>query len=335
MNVLWKSPETFVEVKRMVGATLFTNTYKVVQELQDWLQTHQEFECEINQLKAKWRKRGGKNALILSTDPSIAEQVTTIIEQKWRTLEPTEFQEIYDYEFFSPSADKYQGSFQEGCMRQSEYVKELVHLRLQGILHDLYSIESNLSKTNWANDGTISQLLLGQDEPLFYADKVGQYSPFRKLYRDGQSWTLLWTIDKHTTAKYYLDKEFRTDLSKWTGANYESLDYEVHNPTKDTHDDTDTVLVTESQSQSGNNETKPKAEEFGSAPRLDTTSQKDAKPATITTERASQTTNPISSITQTNSYSQLDQYGMYGGTYPPGTVYNGPAYFFEKGRTLT
>jgi hypothetical protein len=63
MNVLWKSPETFVEVKRMVGATLFTNTYKVVQELQDWLQTHQEFECEINQLKAKWRKRGGKNAL--------------------------------------------------------------------------------------------------------------------------------------------------------------------------------------------------------------------------------------------------------------------------------
>jgi hypothetical protein len=212
-------------------------------------------------------------------------------------------------------------------MRQSEYFKELVHLRLQGISHDLYSIDPNLSKTNWADDGTISQLLLGQDEPLFYIDKVAQYSPFRKLYQDGRSWTLLWTMDNHTTAKYYLDREFRTDLSKWTGANYESLYYKVHNPTKDTHDDTDTASVTESQSQSGNNETKPKTEEFGRAPQPVTTSQKDAKPATITTERASQTTNPISSITQTNSYSQLDQYGMYGGAYSPGAAYNGAAYY--------
>jgi hypothetical protein len=327
LNVLWKSPPAFVEIKRMVGPTSFTNTCKVVQELRDWLQTHQEFQCETNQLKAKWRKRGGRNALILSTDPSISEQVTNIIERKWSALEPTEFHEIYDYEFFTPNADKDNESFEQGCTRQLEYFNELVHLQLRGISHDLYSIEPNLSKTNWSDDRTISQILLSQDEPLFTVDKAGQYSPFRKLYRDGRGWTLLWTKDKHTSAKYYLDREFRKDLSKWTGATYESLEYEVPDLTEDTTNDTDATSVTESQSQDGDDDTKPRTDEFGKALRPVTANQGDAKPATITVDRASQTTNPVSPITQTNPYPQLEQYGMHRGANSIGPTYH-PAYAY-------
>ena len=213
-------------------------------------------------------------------------------------------------------------------MRQMEYFKELVHLQLQGISHDLYTTEPNLNKNNWADDGTICQLLLSHDEPLFHIDRVGQYSPFRKLYRDGRGWTLLWTKDNHSIAKYYLDRNFRKDLSKWTGADYESLNYEVSNPTEDIHSDTDTASVTESQSQSGNNEAELQADEFGSALRSVNVSQKDGKPATITADSASQTTNPVSSLTQTNPYSQPEQYGMYGGAYSTGATHSGnnPAY---------
>ena len=332
LNVLWKSPESFMDVKRIVGATIFTNPVQVVKELQDWLQTHQEFECEANQLKVKWRKRRGKNLFILSTDPSIAEKVANIIKEKWKALEPTEFQEIYDYEFYSFSADKDEESFEEGCMRQREYHDELVHLRLEGISHDLYTIQPNLSKNNWVDDGTICQLLLSQDEPLFHVDRVSQYSPFRKLYRDGRGWILLWTKDKHNTAKLYLNRDFRKDLSKWTGANYESLDYEVCDPSEDIQSDTDTdtASVTESQSQNRENVAEPKTGESGRVPRPVTVNQLDTKPATITTDRGSQTTNPVSSLTQ-NSYPR-DQYGIsvgYGGA-SSGVAYNGathnPAY---------
>ena len=119
-------------------------------------------------------------------------------------------------------------------------------------------------------------------------------------------------------------------MSKWTGANYESLDYEVCDPSEDIQSDTDTASVTESQSHSRENVAEPKTGEFGRAPRPVTVNQLDAKPATITTDRGSQTTNPVSSLTQ-NSYPR-DQYGIsvgYGGA-SSGVAYNGathnPAY---------
>jgi hypothetical protein len=120
-----------------------------------------------------------------------------------------------------------------------------------------------------------------------------------------------------------------SDHEKIYSASYESLEYEVPDLTEDTTNDTDATSVTESQSQGGDDETKPRTDEFGKAPRPVTTNQGDARPATITVDRASQTTNPVSSITQTNPYPQLEQYGMHRGAYSIGPTYH-PAYAYAE-----
>jgi hypothetical protein len=89
----------------LVGATKFSSSIMVVKELNEWL-LEQNVECESSQLRVKWRNRGGRNVLILSTDPSIKQAVKELLEQRTGPVNPVIYHETYDYKFFSPSDEE-------------------------------------------------------------------------------------------------------------------------------------------------------------------------------------------------------------------------------------
>ena len=166
LHILWKSPPSFEEVKMLVGATKFSSSIMVVKELNEWL-LEQNVECESSQLRVKWRNRGGRNVLILSTDPSIKQAVRELLEQRTGPVNPVIYHETYDYKFFSPSDEEDEASFNRGIEMHIEYCKQLMHVQFKGVKDDLYTATPNLTKVNWVDDSTISQILLGKDEPLF------------------------------------------------------------------------------------------------------------------------------------------------------------------------
>jgi hypothetical protein len=184
-------------------------------------------------------------------------------------------------------------------------------MQFKGIKEDLYTVTPNLSQSNWADDSTISQILLGQDEPLFTIDKKSQYSPFQKLYRDGNGWTLLWNKANHIFAKYYIQSVFSKNLMTWTGTDYSSLITDVPDPVEES---TDKELVMEPVTES--KEVGPTANKHGKTRRQITTDMKTGKrPAAITMDRSSQTTNAISTLTgQSHPYFQYGYTGS-GGAY--------------------
>jgi hypothetical protein len=184
-------------------------------------------------------------------------------------------------------------------------------MQFKGIKEDLYTVTPNLSQSNWADDSTISQILLGQDEPLFTIDKKSQYSPFQKLYRDGNGWTLLWNKANHIFAKYYIQSVFSKNLMTWTGTDYSSLITDVPDPVEEsTDEETVTEPITKSE------EAGPTANKHGKTRRQITTDMETGKrtPA-ITMDRSSQTTNAISTLTgQSHPYFQYGYTGS-GGAY--------------------
>eukprot|EP00956_Cyclotella_meneghiniana_P015444 scaffold23702_cov53-Cyclotella_meneghiniana.AAC.4 len=272
----------------LVGATKYSNTIMVVKELNDWL-LEQNLDCESSQLCVKWRNRSGRNVLILSTDPSIKQAVRELLEQRTDPLDPVNYHETYDYKFFSPSSEEDEASFNDGIKMHIEYCKQLLHVQFKGVKDDLYTATPNITKRNWVDDSTISQLLLGQDEPLFTIDKKSQFSPFLKLYRDGYEWTLLWKKENHIPTKYYLQHVFSKDLTTWTGTDYTSLKIEVPDPDEEaTDEESETEPVTESDGVG------QFVDEFGRTRRQTTVQDTETqmKPA-VTKDCSSQTTNDI------------------------------------------
>jgi hypothetical protein len=201
-----------------------------------------------------------------------------------------------------PNDKENEVSFNAGIEMHIDYCKNLVHMQFKGVKEDLYTVTPNLSQSNWVDDSTISQLLLGQDEPLFTIGKKSQYSPFLKLYRDENGWTLLWTKANHTLVKYYLQIEFRKNLTTWTGTDYSSLRIEVPAPVEVPDNDTETKPVIESE------DAETAVDEYGRTHRLTMNTETEHKPVTITADRASQTTNAISSLTG-QSHPYFQQYG--------------------------
>jgi hypothetical protein len=125
----------------------------------------------------------------------------------------------------------------------------------------------------------------------------------------------LWKKDKHIPAKYYLQTVFCKDLSSWMGTDYMLLDYEVPDSFEESENESKTASVTESTAQNGDKSNQP-TDEFGRALHTATTNRENTKPATITVDRASQTINPVSSLTgQTHLYSQNNRYDAYGSAY--------------------
>jgi phage-related protein len=116
--ILWKAPPSFEEVAMISGPTKYTNNIMALKEIVHWLYVESEVNYKASQLRLKWRRRqtGDKSVsiLVLSTDPSISDKVTSLLNKKNANLEPLSYYETYDYRYFTPSADIDEESYHSG-----------------------------------------------------------------------------------------------------------------------------------------------------------------------------------------------------------------------------
>jgi hypothetical protein len=325
--ILWKSPPSFKEAAIIIGATKYNDLAKAKREITHLLNLENKF-YEVSQLELKWKKKSTddmtKYMLVLSTDPTIHEAVVTSLSQRNSNLNPSDFQETYDFRYHSPSCDEDEDSHNEGIALQQDFINQMTCAVLSGIRHNLFTFTPNNNDQNhkWADDQSIFDKLIGNDEALYAEDSQSKESPFVKLHCTGKGWVITWNKADAETAKTYLESHFAKDMAYWTKENYQSINVKYPLEQQSEPDEDPETASTEDDDEPGEITSEASLDEFGRARGRSTQQKKQAE--TASTEPMSQlnsramTSNASSSLTAQTMRQNAQGHG--GNAYPPDTL---------------
>jgi hypothetical protein len=332
LYVLWKSPVSFQEVVMITGATKYSDLEKSLREIVYFL--NQDGKAyENSQLELNWKRKSMDDVtrymLVLSTDPSISKDVAMILMERSSDMNPSEYQEIYDFRYFLPCEEEDEESYRMGIESQGDFIEGMTCAILSGIRHNLfrYTPHTTSDDHKWADDQNIYDKLIANDEALYAEDSHSRESPFIKLHCTGKGWVITWHKDSDEVAKTYLRFHFAKDMAYWTKEEYHSIG--VKYPLEqdpESEDDTKSAPAEQASMQDEEDaDSEVRADEFGRAIRKEkenTEKQTGTAPTELTSQTNSRdmTSNASSSLTaQTmRQYAQGNGYG--GWAYPPGTL---------------
>jgi hypothetical protein len=303
--ILWKSPPSFREAAIIIGATKYNDLIKTRREIVHLLKLENK-TYENSQLELKWRKKTTddmtKHMLVISTDPSIHEAVVAFLSQRNRNLNPSEFQEMYDFRYHSPSRDEDEKSYNKGIALQQEFINQMTCAILSGIRHNLFTFTPNNTDQDhkWADDQSIFDKLIGNDEALYAEDSQSRESPFVKLHCTGKGWVITWKKADDEIAKTYLENHFAKDMAYWTKEKYQSIGVQYPLEQQPETDEDSETASTNGDNEPGETMTEASVDEFGRTARGQS-AQKEKQAETASTEPMSQLNNQVATSNASSS----------------------------------